>query len=88
MANYDVRIERLTNGYTVRMRDPAVVKANEARDFKSDKPAPWRDPNREYVFKTVDEVLKFLKGNLDKALPADSFSSAFDAACVEPDEDD
>ena len=88
MAEYDVRIERLTNGYTIRLRDQKIVKANSARDFKSEKPTPYRDPNREYVFKSVDEVLKFLKGNLDKALPADDFSSAFDAACTADEDND
>lgn len=81
MSDYDIRIERLTNGYTVRARDPKIVKANQ----KSDSKTPWRDPCREYVFKDVAEVLAWLKANLGKALPADEFSSSFDAAIAEDD---
>lgn len=86
--SYDccVRIERMANGYSVCVKDPAIVKANQARDNSKGPYAPYRDPEREYIFKTVAEVNAFLTKNLDKALPApaaaDSFESAFDKAAA------
>ena len=76
--SYDscVRIERMANGYSVCVKDPAIVKANA-------KPGPYKNADREYVFKTVEEVLKFLNKTLDKALPEDdggSFDATFDKA--------
>lgn len=78
MPDFRVCIERMQNGYEVSLSDPKIVKANNTRDKNGY--TPYRDPIVEYAFKDVDEVLAFLKENLDKALPANTFSSAFDAA--------
>lgn len=81
MSDFRVCIERMQNGYEVSLSDPKIVKANNTRDKNGY--TPYRDPTVEYAFKTVDEVLSFLKENLDKALPKDGFSSAFDAAVAQ-----
>jgi hypothetical protein len=83
MSEYCCRIERAKNGYTVSMRDPKVVAENN-RPKKSNEPSSWRDPNVEYVFKDIEGVLKFLKANLDKALPMDEFGSTFDTEASKP----
>lgn len=76
-----VRIERATNGYTVNVSDPKIREANNKRDIGSKGPyAPYRDPNKEYIFTNIKTVLAFLEKNLDKALPKDDFGSSFDAA--------
>jgi hypothetical protein len=86
--SYDccVRIERMANGYSVCVKDPAIVKANNKRGMGDGPCAPYKDPEREYIFKTVKEVNTFLEKNLDKALPAqvaeDSFESSFDKAAA------
>lgn len=81
MHDYDINIKRMQNGYTVRITDPAIVKANAERDkaAKGDC-VPWRDSQVSYAFTTSAEVLEFLKNNIDKAMPDDEFSSTFDAA--------
>lgn len=84
MSEYCCRIERVKNGYTVEMKDPKIVKQNAAN---RDKPAPWKDPNVEYVFQTLEQVLEFLKTNLDKALPMDDYTTSFDKALAEEDDD-
>lgn len=71
-----VVIERVANGYEVEVYEPASDK----------KDSLMMDRKKEYVFKTVDEVLSFLTKNLDKALPADEYDSAFDAAVDEDEE--
>ena len=82
MSDYDVCIERLTNGYTVKVRDPKIVERNR-------KPStPYKNPCREYVFTDVKSVLSFLEKNLDKALPADEYETSFDAAVAEDDDDE
>ena len=78
MPDFRVCIERMQNGYEVSLSDPKIVAQNNKRDNKNGY-NPYKDPTVEYGFKTVDEVLAFLKDNLDKALPKDSFSSSFDA---------
>jgi len=80
------RIERLTNGYLIRVDDPKIKKANQSRSPDDNK--PWKDPEREFVFKNIDEVLAWLKANLDKALPEDDYVSAFNAAVMEEDDDE
>jgi hypothetical protein len=72
-----VVIERVANGYEVEVSDPAISKG------KGDL---YVDRRKEYVFKSIDEVLSFLTKNLDKALPADEYDSAFDEAVEEDDE--
>lgn len=85
----DIRIQRHQNGYTVRITDPAIVKANRERDktrSKGDSCCPsteWRDPQVSYAFTTRDEVSDFIKKNIDKALPVDEYSSTFDKAAKE-----
>lgn len=79
----DIRIQRHQNGYTVRITDPAKVKANRERDKNRGKDgccvSEWQDPQVSYAFTTRDEVTTFIKDNIDKALPDDEFSSTFDA---------
>ncbi len=72
------RIEKAVNGYTVCLQDPEIRKSNAKPNSK------WRDPSREYVFRTVKEVMAFLEKNLDKALVADEYSSSFDTAAATP----
>lgn len=75
-----IRIERIDNGYIVRATDPKIASEN-------DKPGPrnWRDPDREYTFKTCKEACDFIERIAEKAMPIDPappdpFASAFDAA--------
>lgn len=84
MSECVVKIEKLANGYEVEMTDPEIVKRNRKI---SNKPTPWKDPQVSYAFKTVDEVIKFLSANLEKAIPMDEYESSFDeAAAKEEDE--
>lgn len=84
------KIERLANGFEVTVADPKIVAANKNRDSGPSKTyTPWKDPKVSYAFTTVDDVLAFLKSNLEKALPMnDEYGSSFDAACTESDDDD
>ncbi len=92
-SDCDIRIQRHQNGFTVRITDPKIVKANRERDKvrssrSSDSCCPsteWRDPQVSYAFTTREEVSAFIKENIDKALPTDEFSSSFDAAVKEKD---
>jgi hypothetical protein len=84
----DIRIQKQQNGYTVRITDPAIVKANRERDKtgKSDSCCPsseWRDPQVSYAFSKREEVIDFIVENIDKALPIDEFKSTFDKAVKE-----
>ena len=83
------RIERAKNGFTVELNDPAIVKANQKRDIstKNGPYVPYKSPNVEYVFSTIDEVLAFLKKNLETALPMDEYETSFDAAIGEEDDE-
>ena len=85
-----IRIERMTNGFTVRMTDPAIVKANNKRDSSNGKGPyiPYRSPEREFVFTTEAEVLAFIKKNLKKVMPSggDEFETSFDLAANDPDD--
>jgi len=79
-----IRIERLQNGYNVRITDPEIVKQNNKRDRASKGECqPWKDPQVSYAFTTSSEVINFIKANIDKALPVDEFSSSFDKAAKE-----
>lgn len=86
--SYDssVRIERMANGYSVCVRDPKIIAANAKPNSR------YRDPEREYVFKTCEQVLAFLDKNLDKALPLDdpdpTFDSSWDKAAKEAEKED
>lgn len=77
MSDCRVVIERVANGYEVEVSEPASS-SKKANDL-------YVDRRKEYVFKSIDEVLKFLTKNLDKALPADEYDSAFDEAVEEDD---
>jgi len=79
-----VVIERVANGYEVEVTDPKQKAMNNGPQSIN---KPYRSAEKEYVFKTVDEVLTFLTKNLDKALPADDYDSSFDEALAE-DEDE
>lgn len=84
-----IRIERLQNGYTVRVTDPKIIKKNEERRNKSSSAdgccevAPWQDPEVKYAFSKKEEVITFITENLDKVLPVDEYSSTFDKAVKE-----
>lgn len=83
------RIERAANGYTVSMKDPEVVKANQKRDStKGPTLGVWKDPNKSFVFESIEDVLTFLQKTLPKALPIDEFGSTFSQALKETDSDD
>ncbi len=60
-----VKIERIANGFTVCIQDPAVVKFNKNRNKQNMKPStPYierKDPWKEFGFKNVDEVIAFLE---------------------------
>lgn len=84
LMSHDIcKIERCANGYEVSMCDPKIVESN-----KKMKSGPWKDPEVCYVFKSIKEVLKFLKDNLEKALPLDEYASTFDKATEEEDDDE
>ena len=79
-----IRIEREREGFEVTCTDPEIQKKNEARDTKGEGPSePWQDPEVEFTFQTKEQVLKFLDKAMDIALPADSYSSAFDKIAKE-----
>ena len=85
------RICRHANGWEVTMRDPAIVKANKARDRKKyDDPTrgEYRDPNVTMVFTKIEEVLNFLKKNLNKMDVEADFDTSFDMAVSELGNDD
>lgn len=86
MGECSCTIERKKNGYTVRMKDPKIAKANMARDDKKGY-TPYRDPWVEYVFTDMKDVVKFLEANLETALPEDDYTTSFDAAISETDDD-
>jgi hypothetical protein len=81
-----VKIERLTNGFTVCIQDPAIIKFNKNRDKLNAKPnTPYierKDPWKEFVFKDEREVIAFLGKNLKKAVAAkdDDYETSFDLA--------
>lgn len=74
------KIEKAANGYEVELHDPAIAKANEKSK------GSWRDPMVSHVFTSTEDVLKFLKANLDKAGPNEEYESAF-ATMSSKDED-
>jgi Methyl-CpG binding domain len=74
-----VRIEKLSNGFEVEIRDGKKAKKSDS-SYPGDS---YSDPWCGYVFKTKSEVIAFLDANLDKAVPAASFDDSFDAAVAE-----
>lgn len=83
MSESICKIERLANGYEVELTDPQIAKDN--MNMKSGK--PWRDPKVCYAFKNVKQVIKFLSQHLETALPLDEYSTSFDKAKEEDDDD-
>jgi hypothetical protein len=75
MSENQITVERAQNGYEVTVPDPKIVKANAKRK-DGDR---WQDPCREYVFKTKEEVVKFIAANIG-TLESDEYGDAFDAA--------
>lgn len=75
-----IRIRRLQNGFNVSMTDPEIVKQNAKRRDAEDGccAVAWKDPEVSYAFTTTDEVVDFVKNNIEKALPRDEYSSTFD----------
>jgi hypothetical protein len=86
-----VRIERFANGFTVEIKDPAIVKYN-ALPYDPKKSRPYKEPWKPFVFKTAEEVITFLTKNLKKAMvsksgdDADEFSTAWNMATTESDD--
>lgn len=83
-----LKISRFDNGFTVEIKDPAIVKYNNARDNSKSGPGvpykEYKDPWKSFVFKTDKEVSAFLAKNLNKAIvkaKATDFESSFDTAC-------
>lgn len=74
-----IRIERQGNGFQVHVTDPEIEKANRTSKGET----PWKDPTSEYNFETWKQVKAFLDKVVDKALPADEYSRAFDKAAKE-----
>jgi hypothetical protein len=73
-------IERAENGICVCVDDPVIRKANAKPNAK------WQDPEKEYVFPSLDKALKWVKENADKLSPmedegpASQFTSAWNEA--------
>ncbi len=72
-----IRIERERGAYTIRATDPAIQKANQAKD------SVWTEPEVKYSFETKEQVLAFLDKAMDIALPKDEYTSAFDKIAKE-----
>ena len=87
MSYNSIRISRDRGSFSVRATDPAIEKANRERNKGSGDsccaPSEWKDPEVEYKFDTKEQVLKFLEGAIDTALPEDTFVSAFDKLAKE-----
>ena len=76
MSYCSIRIERDRGGFEVTATDPEIAKANKGE-------GEWKDPNASYRFETAQEVLQFIERIIDKALPVDEFTAAFDKAAKE-----
>lgn len=78
MSECILRVEKLTNGYTVEIPDEAIQKRN-----KNPK-TPYENPWKEYAFATPAEVLMFVKTHLAKLEPVkDDYSTSFAKAAAE-----
>jgi len=76
MSETVLRVEKLENGYTVEVCDPALMSKNS----KPNKPyvSPWK----EYAFTTDKEVLAFITKVLPTLNPEnDDMGKAFAEAC-------
>lgn len=81
MSEYICKIEALANGFEVELYDPEIAKANEKGKGR------YRDPMVGHGFKTVEEVVAFLKANLKAAGP-DEYTSSFKQLSEEEDDDE
>jgi hypothetical protein len=78
-----IRIECLTNGYTVSVDDPKIRKKNDERDNSKGPYTPWQDPERKFAFTTEAQVIAFVTKNLKKVMPAkkaQDYETSFDTA--------
>ncbi len=93
-----LRVYRFDNGYTVEIKDPAIVKYNAARDKKNSARkdgAPYleyKDPWKSFVFDTAVKVQAFIGKNISKAIVAAKaeeadFGTAFDMAASTPEKE-
>lgn len=83
MSDCIVRIEKLTNGYEVELRD-SKIEAENAKPRSA-----YQDPWKGYAFKTAEEVATFIGAALDKLAPPsadDEYAAAFKAATETPEE--
>ena len=87
MYGDNIRIKKLTNGYSLYFRDPEIVKANESRNMATKSIKPYRDPEREMAFKDVKELTTFLNANLQKLCAADDYETSFSKAVMETEND-
>lgn len=79
-----IRIEREREGFCVHATDPEIEKQNRERDKGSGSPVgEWKDPSVEFTFETKEQVLAFIDKAIDIALPAETYSSAFDRIAKE-----
>lgn len=76
-----VRIGMAENGFTLETRDPEIMKKNMDDD------GPYKDPERKYVFSTMEDLKTFLSDNLDTMLvkTKDEYGSSFNAAVKQED---
>ncbi len=82
MSEGCIRIEVLSNGYTVCVDDPLIRKANDARVNSKGPYKPWVDPERKFAFTTEKQVTDFIMKNLKKVIPAkkSDYETSFDIA--------
>lgn len=77
MSECVLRVEKLQNGYTVEVCDPAQMKKN------SNSKLPYKSPWKEFAFTTEKEVLAFITKVLPTLSPeADDMGAAFEKACA------
>lgn len=90
-----LRMYRFANGFTVEIKDPAIVKFNVEREKKNQSSKgstyiPYKDPWRSFVFDTAAKAQAFISKNIDKAIVAakaednDEYGTAFDMAASTP----
>lgn len=80
MSEYVCKIERAANGWELEISDPTIAAQNKKMK------GMWKDPKRDFIFKTVKEVTDFLAANLEKAAPMDEYECAFKEASKEDDD--
>lgn len=76
MDDQNIRIQRASNGYTVSVRDPEIVKENMQKDSR------YKNPEVDYVFEDSAGVKKFIEDNLDTLLVKcdDEYETGFQKA--------